>query len=65
MPPTYLDAVSIGKFAESQGYGSAPRGEPSESTNEQRRNSSESGNHVPPNDEVERRGVAPTSNEAD
>jgi hypothetical protein len=40
LAPTYLNAVSIGEFAQSQGYGSAPRGEASETTNEQRGNSS-------------------------
>jgi len=34
--PAYLDVVSIGKFTESYGYGSAPRAKASESTNEQR-----------------------------
>jgi hypothetical protein len=36
LAPTYLDAVSVGQFSKSQSYGSPPRGEASESTNEQR-----------------------------
>jgi hypothetical protein len=40
LAPAYLDAASIGKFTESDGYGSAPRGETSETTNEQRGKSS-------------------------
>jgi hypothetical protein len=36
LAPAYLDTASIGKFTESYGYGGAPRGEASESTNEQR-----------------------------
>ena len=47
--PTYLDAASIGKFTESYGYGSAPRAEASESTNEQRGESSQNNDHVASN----------------
>jgi len=40
LAPTYLDAVSIGEFAQSEGYDNAPRGEASERTNEKRGKSS-------------------------
>jgi hypothetical protein len=40
LAPTYLDAISIGKLAESQSYGCAPRGDGNDGTNEQRDKSS-------------------------
>jgi hypothetical protein len=38
--PTYLNAISIGKLPELQGYCCAPRGDANDSTNEQCDNSS-------------------------
>jgi hypothetical protein len=40
LAPIYLDAISIGKFAESQGYRCAPRGYANDGTNDQRDNDS-------------------------